>query len=140
MSLTRDREELHDAAILSNTHHSVGRGTIFLALVALLLTILFVRIHLMESLAQPPAVTDQSALPTWRVSACSVVRDDRIAEGQSVQLTLLGSSTIHATAWDTKCRIPLGTEFRRDGDFMCNPSVAGPFDSGCFGIESETGR
>jgi hypothetical protein len=140
MSFTRDREELHDAAVLPNSHRNAGRGTIFLALVALLLTVLFVRIRLMESFARPAVAADQSAVPTWKVSACALVRDDRIAEGQSIRLTLLGSSTIHATVWDTKCRIPLGTEFRRDGDFMCNPSVAGPYDSGCFGIDSETGR
>ncbi|HEX8817439.1 MAG TPA: hypothetical protein VF753_18230 [Terriglobales bacterium] len=117
-----------------------ARGVIFVAVIVACLTIFFIRTRSENSSVRPPLGVTQSAVPVWKVSACSLVPDDRIAEGQSVQLTLLGSTTIHATAWDTQCRIPIGTEFRRDGDFMCNPAIAGPADVGCFGIRSETGR
>jgi hypothetical protein len=140
VSSTRDRALLPNTTASPDSRRNARRATVLLLFVIVLFTVLFLRIRLMESSGHRPLEAVQSVLPTWKVSACSVVPDNRIAEGQSVQLTLLGSSTIRATVWDSKCRIPLGTEFRRDGDFICNPSVAGPYDSGCFGVESETGR
>lgn len=77
---------------------------------------------------------------TWRLSACSVVKDDRVREGQSARLTLRGPTTIEATDWSSRCRIPVGTEFHRENGFVCNPDIAGPNDFGCFGIESEKPR
>jgi hypothetical protein len=76
----------------------------------------------------------------WRVVDCSVVKDDRVQEGHSVRLKLSGPTMIEATVWEDECRIPVGTEFVRDGGFICNPRMAGPSDLGCFGIESETKR
>jgi hypothetical protein len=139
MSSTSGFGELKPPVFKPAPGRSAGQGSIFIGIVALCLLGLFLRMRLEES-STARVGSRPSAAPTWKVAQCSVVRDDRIAEGQSAELVLLGPSTIHATVWDTQCRIPAGTEFHRDGDFMCNPSVAGPYDSGCFGIRSETGR
>jgi hypothetical protein len=74
---------------------------------------------------------------TWRLDSCSVVKDDRVQEGQSLRLVLRGPTVIEATEWENHCRIPVGTEFLRSEGFICNTSVAGATDVGCFGIESE---
>jgi hypothetical protein len=74
---------------------------------------------------------------TWRLDSCSVVKDDRVQEGQSVRLVLRGPTVVEATEWENHCRIPVGTEFQRNGGFVCNSSAAGSTDVGCFGVESE---
>jgi hypothetical protein len=76
----------------------------------------------------------------WQVVGCSLVKDDRVREGHSVRLKLSGPTMIEATVWEDECRIPVGTEFTRDGGFVCNPRMAGPNELGCFRIESETKR
>jgi hypothetical protein len=83
---------------------------------------------------------ERSSKNAWQLQSCSVVKDDRVREGHSVRLTLSGPTVIEATVWEDECRIPVGTEFHREGGLVCNPSVAGPNDLGCFGIESEKPR
>lgn len=76
----------------------------------------------------------------WQVVACTLVNDDRVREGHSVRLKLSGPTMIEATVWEDECRIPVGTEFSRDGGFVCSPRMAAPNKPGCFRIESETRR
>jgi len=74
----------------------------------------------------------------WQVVGCALIQDDRVREGHSVRLKLSGPTMIEATVWEDECRIPVGTEFSRDGGFVCNERMAAPNKPGCFRIESET--
>jgi hypothetical protein len=53
----------------------------------------------------------QSRPRTWIVVGCSVVKDDRIREGESVRLKLSGPTFIEVEEFASECVIPIGTEF-----------------------------
>ena len=82
-------------------------------------------------------VKQKKAYAEWQLVNCSVVKDDRVSEGQSVRLMLDGPTKIQVTEWSNQCDIPVGTVFGyRTGSTVCT----GKHAETCFIIESEETR
>jgi len=91
-------------------------------------------------------VNRKAKTPKWQVVGCSVVKDDRIREGESVRLKLSGPTFIELEVLANECLIPLGTEFtdyRVGGNICANAELSKRLPSSvgdCFRIMSETKR
>jgi hypothetical protein len=82
---------------------------------------------------------------TWRVADCELVNSMGTST-ENAKFTLDGPSRIEIIDRDFRgCYLPVGAEFHRDGNYMCEasfkPNVSDPtYSHRCFYIQDETGK